>query len=277
MSDVKMLKKETFKTYRLMAEQFEAVYNHIKSLYGKTDAEDLCKLRGYIGQEQLDLIKELQIGVCFIESSEINQLGTLRDEMGLTTIDKNTGEEKFLLNGRYIVPIRDIAGNLVALVGYFNDHNKYITTSSTIFSKNALFFNIDHAYRLSWEKYNGVVFLVEGIFDALSLRAIGIPAIATMGVTVENPKCELLKFFSKVIAIPDNDRAGKKALARGTKESWIVPPNTTFLRIKGICKTPFGDLKVKDVDNLVSYFDDVKEMLLQYKYSKELLEELILV
>lgn len=274
MSDLQILKRETFKVYRHYYEQFESVYNYIKSCYNTDYVSEVCKLRGYISQEQRDLLTELRIGKC--EIPDVEELGSMRKDLGLTARSKLDNTESFLLNGRYVVPIRDIQGNLVALVGWFNDYKKYITTPSPFFAKDMLFFNIDHAFRLSWDKFDGCVILVEGIFDALSLRAIGLPAIATMGITVDQPKSELLKLFKKVVAVPDNDKAGKRALSRGTKYSWVVPPNTTFLRLEGNCVTPFGELKVKDTDNLVSYFDkdsviDVFEELFTSKKELEII------
>lgn len=253
MSEFKILKRETFKVYRHYYEQFESVYNYITSCYNTDYVSEVCNMRGYIGQEQKDLLRELKIGKC--EIAEVTDLGDMRKNLGLVTVGKVDKVERFLLDGRYIVPIRDIQGHLVALVGWYPDYKKYITTPSPFFAKNMLFFNLDHAFRLSWDKYNGSVILVEGIFDALSLRAIGLPVIATMGITVTSPKSELLKLFRKVVAMPDNDKAGKRALSRGTKYSWEVPPNTTFVRIIGDCVTPHGTLKVKDADNLVSYYD----------------------
>lgn len=273
MEQVRIPQRQVFPTYREYTQKLENAYKYIKTLFGENDVNDVCTLRGYISPEQKALLESMEIGTCTID--DVTVLGEDRAYLGLTAVDKNN-TERFLLDGRYIVPIRDIAGNLVALVGWYPDYKKYITTPSLFFSKNDLFFNIDHAYRLSWEKYNGVVFLVEGIFDALSLRAIGLPAIATMGVTVENPKSQLLKLFKKVVAIPDNDKAGNQAKQRGTKKSWDVPFNTTFLTIKGKCVTPYGELKVKDVDNLVSYFEDVKDILLSYAESKDVFEELVL-
>lgn len=265
-----MQQREVFKYYRKYSEDLETAYSIIKSCFTKSYSEyadEICQLRGYTGEEQRALLESMEIGCC--EIPDVTVLGDRRMELGLVS-DK----DNFLLNGRYIIPIRDITGTLVALVGWYPDWKKYITTRSVFFSKNVLFFNIDQAYELSWKEYNGILFVVEGVFDALSLRAIGLPAVATMGVTVRNPKSEQLKLFRKSVALPDSDKAGKRALSRGTKHSWTVPPNTTFARLQGNCVTEFGTLKVKDVDNLVSYFDveGVRETFLELAKSTEELE-----
>ena len=72
---------------------------------------------------------------------------------------------------RFIIPVDDIAGHTVALIGYYPDYKKYITTPSPFFSKECMFFNFRQAYDLSIQEFGGLVFLVEGIFDCLSLRA----------------------------------------------------------------------------------------------------------
>ena len=264
-----MRKVDVFATYREYCKDMNKAYKTIKDYMNDTRAEEICKLRGYVHQEQYDLMNKLHIGQSFLP--DISAIGDRAKDLGIYTED-----DYYLMDGRYVVPIYDIESNLVAMVGWYPDYKKYITTSSMFFAKNMLYFNIDHAYRLSWAKFDGVVFLVEGIFDALSLRAIGLPAIATMGANVSSPKSELLKLFNKVIAVPDNDKTGKKAFARGTKDSWIVPRNTTFVKISGKCKTEFGDLKIKDMDNLISYYpiEDVRSTLLEIAKSDKYIEEI---
>lgn len=264
-----MRKVDVFATYREYCKDMNKAYKTIKNYMNSNGAEEVCNLRGYVHQEQHDLLEQIHIGQSYLP--DISVLGDKAKDLGIYTEN-----EYYLLDGRYVIPIYDIASNLVAMVGWYPDYKKYITTSSMFFAKNMLYFNIEHAYRLSWSKYNGVVFLVEGIFDALSLRAIGLPAIATMGANVSSPKSEILKQFSKIVAVPDNDKTGKKSRTVGTKDSWVVPKNTTFLKITGKCKTEFGDLKVKDIDNLISYYpvEEVREILLEVSRSTKFVEEI---
>ena len=173
------------------------------------------------------------------------------------------------MNGRYIIPVEDLVGNLVALIGYFPDQKKYITTPSPYFSKLCQFFNYKHAYELSWKEFDGFVILVEGIFDCLSLRSLGLPVIATMGSTVSKEKGLLLRNFKKVLCIPDDDKTGRKALNRYSSSGWKVPSNATFLRLHGgIYEFANGEsLKCKDMDNFVSWYEanDVRDILLSFK------------
>ena len=143
-----------------------------------------------------------------------------------------------------------------------------------------MFFNFKQAYELSWRESNGFVIVVEGIFDCLSLRAIGLPAIATMGSSVSKAKGELLKLFRKVLAIPDDDKTGHIAINRYSPRGWQVPQNTTMLRFHGgEFGLPNGEtVHCKDMDNFVSWYDmdDVREILLSYYDSKEEIEDLYL-
>lgn len=266
-----MLQSEVFPYYRKYRDELTEVHQILKSNFEADYVSELASIRGYVSQQQLDLIEEMQLGICSIDPSLFEGYSS---ELNLLT---QTG--RFLLDNRFIIPVTMPNGDLVSLIGYYPDKRKYITIPTPFFSRECLFFNFEQAYGLSWGQYDGFVILVEGIFDCLSLRSIGLPAIATMGATVSKIKCELLKLFRKVLAIPDDDATGSKAIDPGSKLAWNVPSTTTFLRFKG------GTLDIggvshhcKDMDNFVSWYDmnDVREILLSYSFSKELIEELTL-
>lgn len=267
-----MLQREVFPYYRRCCTELERVYSLLKTRFDNEYVTDLCNMRGYVlGEEQRNLIASMKLGACEIDNVE--ELGDMRKELGLVS-DK----DNFLLNNRFIIPVYDIASNLTALIGYYPDYKKYITTPSPFFSKECMFFNFAHAYELSWREFGGVVFLVEGIFDCLSLRSIGLPAIATMGASVSGYKCELLKLFKKVIGIPDDDKTGRASLNRYSKRGWKVPDNTTLIRFHGtdIDINAVDKKHIKDMDNFVTFYDasDVREILLSFKDSKEDVEDL---
>lgn len=278
-----MRKNEIFDYYETYCTYLESLYKYLKTQFNDKYVDELCTMRGYVGEEQRKLITDMKLGYCHIDDASV--LGDLAQELGLLT---STGE--FLLNDRFIIPVYDLNGRLVSLIGYYTDYRKYITLPTPFFSKECIFFNFNHAYNQSWNwtdkdetnrdipsKYRGTVFLVEGIFDCLSLRALGLPAIATMGATVSKTKGELLKFFKKVVAIPDDDVTGKKSLNRYTKRGWQVPSNTVMIDFRG-GEVDFGETKLhcKDIDNLVSWFeaDEVRDMLLEYSESREDIEVL---
>ena len=257
---------EVFPYYRRMCSELTEVYNYLQSMFEEGYVDELCKLRGYVSDHQRNLIEEMKIGKCELPGELFSEYS---QELSLVT---QTGN--FLLSGRFIIPVHDINMNLVSLIGYYPDVRKYITLPAPFFSRECLLFNYRQAYDLSHKEYNGGVFLVEGIFDCLSLRSIGLPAVAAMGASVSKIKCELLKLFSKVVAIPDDDSVGRKELSR-----WNVPYGTTFVKFEG------GELEMgstvlhcKDMDDFVSWYDadDVREILLSYFDSTEDMEVLSL-
>lgn len=268
-----MLQRDIFPYYKKTTTELTRLYEMFKERFNDTYVEELCMCRGYIGEEQKSLIEEMELGYCDI--FDIEELGDMRRELGL--VSEN---DIFLLSNRFIIPVEDIGGNIVSLIGYYPDKKKYITTPSPFFSKECMFFNFRQAYELSWACYDGFVILVEGLFDCLSLRSIGLPAIATMGADVSSIKGELLKLFKKVLAIPDDDVTGRRALNRYSRHGWNVPSNTTMLKfIGGTVDFNGTPLHCKDMDNFVSWYDanDVREILLSYKDSREEVETLSLV
>lgn len=266
-----MRKAEVFPYYRSCADNFESIYRFLQTQYNDTYADELCTMRGYVSEEQYNLIKEMKLGYCNIYG---DTLGSSAKELGCLNRLND-----FILNDRFIVPIYDVGGRLVALVGYYADQKRYITTPSPFFSKEHMFFNFRQAYELSWSKFNGFVIVVEGIFDCLSVRSLGLPCIGCMGASLSKEKGELLKLFRKVVGIPDDDETGRKALNRYDRYGWHVPSNTTMVKLVGGTITINDEeLHVKDLDNLVSWYDakDVREILLSLQDCNDEIEELIL-
>lgn len=266
-----MRQNQVFPYYREVSKELQEVYSFMQTQFEESSVNELCEIRGYIGNAQKQFLQDMNIGRCDIDVSLVDNA----EKLGLATRKGN-----FILANRYQIPVEDYAGNLVSLIGYYPDARKYITLSTPYFSKDVLFFNFKRAYELSWSKFNGTVILVEGIFDCLSLSAIGLPAIATMGNTVSPIKGEQLKYFKKVLAIPDADRVGRQSLNRLSPKGWQVPCNTTFIKIIG-GKLQLEDgttLTVKDTDNFVSWFEasDVIESIMQFENSKEDIEELVI-
>jgi len=275
MGVVRLLQREVFPKYREYSQQLANVYRLMSSSFAKDSVETLCKIRGYpLGESsQHEYLKDNPLG--YFEVSDVYPFREFPKELGL--FSKN-GE--LLLNGRYIIPVTSVGGDLVSLIGYFDDFKRYITLSTPFFSKSAMFFRYNEAYKLSWGSYNGVVFLVEGIFDCISLWSLGLPCIATMGSSVSAIKGDLLKVFRKVIAIPDDDETGRKALNRYAKTGWKVPSNTVMVEFHGgVAEIGGASLPCKDMDNFVTWYeaDDVREMLLSFVDSREEIDELILI
>ncbi len=222
-------------------------------------AEQIYSMLEDVGVFKLDYFSELQMLV-----------PNLTVEQGIDTglIDKN---EVFLLKGRYCVPIRDIAGLVTAVVGWLPDSNnarKYVTTPTYGFSKEGQFFNIecfeqsmngDYPKEEGLEDSKGLVYLVEGIFDTLALRALGFPALGNMGTDMSLIKSEILSRFGKVVAIPDNDNAGRgtnrylnRVSGKKSKSAWLIKNDNVIVQL------PQG---VKDVDDFIKGYYCLEDLL----------------
>lgn len=231
--------------------------NYIYSPY----AEEMRKTLKEVGVFKVDYYSEIEMVVPEL-TMENAQLYGLVDRNG-----------NYLLSGRYAIPIRDVAGKVTALVGWYPDVKKYITTSTYGFSKDGQFFNMEcfqKSFDGDYPKYKdeetgevlestGLVYLVEGIFDTLSLRSLGFPVLGNMGLDMSLMKTEILSRFGKVIAIPDNDNAGKGTnpylnsfSGKGKKMAWTIKNENVIVQL------PNG---VKDSDDFIKGFYCFEDLL----------------
>jgi DNA primase len=226
-------------------------------------AEGIYNTLKEIGIFKIEFLSDIRYLVPSVTDEELREYGL---------VDKSN-ESRFLLSNRYIVPIRDIMGKVTALVGWYPDVKKYVTTPTYGFSKDGQFFNMEcfsKSFNGDYPKYKdketgevlestGLVYLVEGIFDTLSLRALGLPALGNMGLDMSKMKTEILSRFGKVIAIPDNDNAGMgtnqylNALSgKGKNTAWEIKNEHVVVRL------PNG---VKDADDLVKGYYCLDDLL----------------
>lgn len=217
-----------------------------------------------LGMFKVDYLSELTLVFPDITTEQFKQWGLVNEN----------GD--YILGGRYVVPIKDITGNVIALVGWhpMGGSRKYVTTPTLGFSRDASFFNLD-CYSLAWEKWNGAVYVVEGIFDTISLKSLGLPALGMMGLEMSPIKTQILTRFGKVIGIPDNDKSGKKVNPltnpfsggrNDRKFAWNIENENVFITL------PTG---VKDVDDFVKEFDAYEDLVAcqNFKYMKKLKED----
>lgn len=230
------------------SEDLTNVYNWVLGKVDESSVDDIMIERSYIKESMKRYLLEnrlLRFEDISLNASEMLVL----QQLGLLT------GSRFTLEGRVVIPIKDARGNIIALVGWRKGATKYMTIASDEFSKEALWFNIDRAldkaFSDSSSVWYGTIVVVEGIFDALSLDMIGVPAIATMGANVGEFKGEMLKLFDRVLCIPDTDKVGLKAV-----QEWCVGDNAMFLYFKGSFTSWDGSsVKYKDIDQLCNNMD----------------------
>ena len=267
---------EMRKVYRVRQKLTE-LFGKLVEAYCTDEVVDLVmQLRGYDRSfyklQMFNTLKEVGI----FKVSNVDDILSVADGFtleDLREIGLLDSEGNYLLSNRFAIPIKDIAGQVTALVGWFPDTKKYITTPTYGFTKDGQFFNIEcfeKAITNDYDKFvneygeevtfeRGVVYLVEGIFDTLSLRALGFPALGNMGLDMSPLKVEILTRFGKVIAIPDNDNAGNRTnkyrshLSTKKASTWnIKNENVLVLLPKG----------VKDIDDFIKYYICKEDLLM---------------
>jgi DNA primase len=90
-----------------------------------------------------------------------------------------------------------------------------------------------------------LVILVEGYFDALSLRAANIPVLCAGGTHINRDGKDFLKTFNTVVIVFDNDDAGLKAAEKLATEL----PNAKLVTAEAWGDVCLG-LDIKDVSDL---------------------------
>lgn len=245
------------KEYKEYCEKFSAVWKYIKSNSKDLDTivSEICSLRNYFNEEARwgNVFRETDIAFVSSETCDYSKL----NGDGFKDLALFSKEGNFLLNERYIIPVRDMLGNIIALIGWYPDSKRYITTPSKFFSKDCLFFGLEQLKKTGIGKD---YFVVEGIFDALSIRSIGYNAVAQMGLSDSKVKMVLYGLFRRIVAIPDNDKGGRKVVI---ENKWNIPQNGSYLRWRGNVNIDGTEFPIKDIDNLINIFgeEDVKELL----------------
>lgn len=217
----------------------------------KEGVEGVMRKRGYADSEVEQRLQ--REGIVYLGDGILNPqvMKSFGDDLGFTVKSK-TGADFFLLSGRYVLPIKDMAGNIVAMVGWNNDSKKYLTTSSRFFSKNTMFYGLENLKAMDRPGHSGV-FIVEGIFDRLAVEAAGGIAFATMGINTDTKKRALFPLMGRVVGIPDSDGEGLKVIK---EDGWALPSNSSYFRWRG--KVDLGDGKprgIKDIDDFLKVMD----------------------
>jgi len=248
--------------YKDYCNKFNNVWKYLQSCSKDIDTivEEVCQHRKYYGsfEKWKNILSE--VGISYV-SAETCDYGKFKDDV-FKDLALFSDEGYFLMNERYILPVKDMMGNVIALIGWYPDSKKYITTPSKFFSKDCLFFGME---QLGKTGLNKDYFLVEGIFDSLSIRALGFNSVAQMGIDTSRIKISLYGLFRRIVGIPDNDKQGRKVL-KGDK--WSLPMNASYLRwtggfdgnesnIEGTGEEVDEEkIEIKDIDKLCSLFED---------------------
>lgn len=159
----------------------------------------------------------------------------------------------YWLQSRFCIPIRDIAGQVIAWVCWFPDNRKYITTGTLGFTNTSTFFNAESYAQCMQSDHSRLAFVVEGIFDALSISSLGYCALGNQGLAMPPVKREMLNRFDTVVFIPDNDSAGRQSnpyLSPNSSHKWTAGTATRIVELQGKCKDMDDMIKTYQPENL---------------------------
>lgn len=142
------------------------------------------------------------------------------------------------------IPVHSPDGMCVGFVGRSVEGKEF--KNSPKLPKSKTLFN------LSRVKTSRTVYVVESSFDAIRLDQCGMPAVATLGASVNGTQIQLLqKYFNEIVVIADNDEAGSnmkdKLIEKLGNRVTVVKLNKEYKDI--------GDMDDESIKNLRVGFD----------------------
>ena len=177
----------------------------------------LEEIRGVNNEELLDrdfnLMKEE--GMFYVPNDEYMKeyFGGSVTEPGLGVYDR-TGEYCMLYK-RLVLPLRTLEGKVLGLCGYSNGNDedernfvKYLYPPKRVWNKDRWMYTTGEQFKKAIEE--GYVFIVDGLFDQLRLRAEGYNAVSLGGTLLTDWHKIYLGFVKYKIVLPDNDDAGNR-------------------------------------------------------------------
>jgi DNA primase len=142
------------------------------------------------------------------------------------------------------IPVHSPDGMCVGFVGRSIEGKEF--KNSPKLPKSKTLFNLNRI------KTSRQVYVVESSFDAIRLDQCGMPAVATLGASVNSTQIELLqKYFNDIIVIADNDEAGGNMKTRLVER---LGPRVSVIQLNKQYKD-IGDMDDESIKNLQFEFD----------------------
>lgn len=143
------------------------------------------------------------------------------------------------------IPVHSPDGMCVGFVGRSVEGKEF--KNSPKLPKSKTLFNLHRV------KTSRTVYVVESSFDAIRLDQCGMPAVATLGASVNGTQIDLLqRYFNDIIVIADNDEAGSGMRDRLVEK---LGPRVTVLQLEKQYKD-IGDMDDESIKNLQVGFDN---------------------
>lgn len=143
------------------------------------------------------------------------------------------------------IPVHSPDGMCVGFVGRSVEGKEF--KNSPKLPKSKTLFNLNRV------KTSRSVYVVESSFDAIRLDQCGMPAVATLGASVNSTQIDLLqKYFNDIIVIADNDEAGS-----GMKDKLVekLGARVTVIKLDSKYKD-IGDMDDDSIKTLQIGFDN---------------------
>lgn len=204
------------------------------------------ELKARAGGKMLDKFAEMRkFSLETIKENDIFYIGDATEMLIPSYINKvesfgviSPTNKKPIFHNRFVMPIKDIDGRVLNLVGYSKEADeRYVYGTARYYRRRETMYgleNLEMAYDL------GYAILTEGITDAICIRDLGFKnSFANCGT---HGSSFIMKQLNRcrhgVIEIPDRDAAGKKAASRWKCNRSITL--NTFIAYKDIdemCKS----------------------------------------
>lgn len=225
--------------------------------YTKQLTEYTMELKRRAGDKKLDYFAELRkFPMNIIKESDIfyiedatemlipKYLGQVEDFGVISLTNK-----KPIFHNRFVIPIKDIHGNILNLVGYSKEADeRYVYGTAKYYRRRETMYGLENlllAYNL------GYAIVTEGITDTICVRALGYKNTFAMCGTHKSDFImkQLNRCKYGIIKIPDRDAPGRKALSKWN--SYRSVTLNTFIAYK-------------DIDEMCSDNDNNKEIVKEY-------------
>lgn len=157
--------------------------------------------------------------------------------------------KKPIFHNRFVMPIKDVNGKILNLVGYSKEANeRYVYGTAKYYRRRETMYGLENLH-LAYEL--GYAIVTEGITDTIRIRSLGFPNCFAMCGTHNSEFImkQLNRCRYGIIKIPDRDSAGQRA-AKGWKTYRSVTLNTF--------------IAYKDVDEMCKENDLHKEYVRDY-------------
>lgn len=234
--------------------------------YHKNLTEYTLALKDRAGDKMLDYFSQLRkLPMDIIKKSDIFYIGDATEMLLPSYLSKvedfgviSPNNRKPIFHNRFVIPIKDINGHIINLVGYSKEANeRYVYGTAKYYRRRETMYgleNLELAYEL------GYAIVTEGITDAIRIRSLGYPNTFAMCGTHKSDFImkQLNRCRYGIIKIPDRDYAGQRAAKKW--ETYRGITLNTFIQYKDIDEMCFD--KEENIDWVKEYIDICVEWIL---------------